>query len=158
MMGTMTLKRFNGTEKFILLESRAYVVRRVDETIMMWFETETDSQAIMSVEDTAKFAMNPNAEVTIYLDKLVLKEFGTRSFELSQGYNVENKDLDARLYYFEHQDVDENLIKLEYRGNGFFFLQWSGTTIDISYYDDSKPKTILEIEGDFFLEEYTSWE
>ncbi|WP_245699684.1 hypothetical protein [Paenibacillus glacialis] len=157
-MGTMTLKRFNGTERFKLLESRAYVVRRNDETIMMWFETETDPQAIMSVEDTAKFAMNPNAEVTIYLDKLVLKEFGTRLFELSQGYNEENKDLDARLYYFEHQDVDENLMKLEYRGNGVFFLQWSGTTTDISYYDDSKPKTNLEIEGEFFLEEYTSWE
>ncbi|WP_198957540.1 hypothetical protein [Paenibacillus selenitireducens] len=157
-MGTMTLKRFNGTEKFTLLESRAYVVHRDDGTIMMWFETETDPQAIMSVEDTADFAMNPNAEVTVYLDKLVLKEFGNRLFELSQGYNEENKALDARLYYFEHQEVDENLMKLEYRGNGVFYLQWTGVTTDISYYDDSKPKTVLEIVGEFFLEEYTSWE
>ncbi|MDQ0092011.1 hypothetical protein J2T12_005455 [Paenibacillus anaericanus] len=78
-MGTMILKRFNGIEKFKLLESRAYVVRRADETIMMWFETETDSQAIMSVDDTANFERNPNAEITIYLDKLILKEFGIRT-------------------------------------------------------------------------------
>ncbi|WP_239616827.1 hypothetical protein [Cohnella mopanensis] len=157
-MGTMTLKRFNGTEKYKLLESKAYVVRKDDETIMMWFETETDPQAIMSVEDTAIFEINPSAEVTIYLDKLVLEEFGTKLFELLQGYNENNRALDARLYYFEHQAVDENLIKLEYRGNGIFSLQWSGTTIDISYYDDSKPKAILEIEGEFLLEEYISWE
>ncbi|WP_256762159.1 hypothetical protein [Cohnella sp. WQ 127256] len=157
-MGTMTLKRFNGTEKFKLSESRAYVVRSDDETIMMWFETETDPQAIMSVEDTAVFEMNPNAEVTVYLDKLVLKEFGTRLFELSQGYNEKSRALDASLYYFEHEAVDENIIKIVYKGNGIFFLQWSGTTTDISYYDNSKPKTILEIEGEFSLEEYTSWE
>jgi len=157
-MGTLTLRRFNGIEQYQLMESHAHVIRKDDGTIMMWFEVETTPHALMTVADTAEHGMNPNAEVTLYLDKLVLREFGTRSFELSQGYNEENRALDAMLYYFEHQEVNDNHIRVEYKGNGRFDLRWTGTTMDISYYDGSKPNTLLEIEGQFMLDDYSQWE
>ncbi|GIP32796.1 hypothetical protein [Paenibacillus sp. J2TS4] len=52
-MGTVTLKRFNGIEKFRLAESRAYVTRKLDDpgTIIMWFEAETE-EPIETVPDT----------------------------------------------------------------------------------------------------------
>jgi len=156
-MGTLTLKRFNGIEQFRLVNSNAFAVRNDDGTIMLWFETGTDPAAIMSVEDTAELSMNPDAEITLILEHLALKEFKAISYELINGYNPETRSLDARLYYFEHEAVHENIVELEYRDKGVFYLKWTGRTTDISYYDGSKPDTILEVEGEFILKDYEKW-
>ncbi|MEN1985617.1 hypothetical protein [Paenibacillus hubeiensis] len=156
-MGTLTLKRFNGIEQFRLVNSNVFAVRNDDGTIMLWFETETDPAAIMSVEDTAELSMNPDAEITLILEHLALKEFKAMSYELINGYNPKTRSLDARLYYFEHEAVNENTVELEYRDKGVFYLKWAGRTTDISYYDGSKPDTILEVEGEFILKDYEKW-
>ncbi len=36
-------------------------------------------------------------------------------------------------------------------------VHWSGVTSDISYYDGSKPDTIIEVTGEFRFEEYLDW-
>lgn len=160
-MGTLTITRFNGVEKFRLSESKAYCTYKHEEDgskrIMMWFEAETDEEPMMTVPDTEGLHMNPSAEITIYLDELDLNHFGVRRYEIEAGYDHEQDNWDARLYYFEHQDVDRNVLMLEYKGQGVFGLQWKGSTTDICYYDGSKPDAILEVEGEFLLEEYEQW-
>lgn len=100
---------------------------------------------------------NPDAELTIYLDTLKLDEFAPLEFTITQGYNENSRSLDARLYYFEHQEVNDNQGRIEYRGNGVFYVYWIGSTMDGNYYDGSKPDTRLELEGEFTMEKYEDW-
>lgn len=156
-MGTLTLFRFNGTETHKLAEAQAYATRKGEgdeRKIMLWFETETDPEPLVRLPDPDELQNNPSAEITVYLDQLDLECFGVREFEIESGYNEDGTSLDARLYYFEHQEVYHNKVRIEYKGNGFFHVRWSGLTMDVNYYDGSKPDTRLELEGDFFFAEY----
>lgn len=78
----------------------------------------------------------------------------------ASGQNKKGDSLDrdfARLYYFEHQEVDDNRGRITYKGKGIFHVHWTGTTMDVNYYDGSKPETRLELEGEFLLEDYEDW-
>lgn len=156
-MGTFTLYRFNGIEQFTITEAKVYAVENDDKNIMLWLEMETDEQPLRSVADTAGCGMNPSGEVTVYLDQLKLGTFGEQSFTIPSGYDEETRSLIAGLYYFEHQEVNNNTLRLSYKGDGVFSAHWTGTTTDISYYDGSKPDTRIEVTGDFFFEEYKNW-
>lgn len=160
MTGTLTLIRYNGTEKHALVESKAYATRtQVNERlqIMLWFETETDPQPLQHLPDSDELLNNPDAELTIYLHTLKLDEFAPLEFAIAHGYNENSRSLDARLYYFEHQEVNDNRGRIEYRGNGVFYVSWTGSTMDVDYYDGSKPDTRLELEGEFTMEKYEDW-
>ncbi|MGC6588584.1 hypothetical protein ACPV3A_27025 [Paenibacillus sp. Dod16] len=160
MTGTLTLIRYNGTEKHALAGSKAYATRnQVNERpqIMLWFETETEPEPLQSLPDSDELLNNPDAELTIYLDTLKLDVFAPLEFTIAQGYNENSRSLDARLYYFEHQEVNDNRGRIEYRGNSVFYVYWKGTTMDVNYYDGSKPDTRLELEGEFTMEKYEDW-
>ncbi|MCM3782468.1 hypothetical protein M3231_05750 [Neobacillus mesonae] len=160
MPGTLTLIRYNGTEKHVLEEAQAYATQTdVDgrQQVMLWFEAETDTTPLIPLPDPEELMSNPGAELTIYLDELHLNHFTSMEFTLSHGYNESSRSLDARLYYFEHQEVNDNRGRIEYKGNGVFGVQWTGTTMDVNYYDGSKPDTRLELEGDFILKNFEQW-
>lgn len=157
---TITLIRYNGTEKHALAESNAFATRTEvngKPQIMLWFETETETEPLQDFPDSDELLSNPDAELTIYLDTLKLNEFAPLEFTLARGYNENSRSLDARLYYFEHQEVNDNRGRIEYRGNGVFYVYWTGTTMDVNYYDGSKPDTRLELEGEFTMEKYVEW-
>ena len=157
-MGMFTLHRFNGIEQFTIAEAKVYVVENDDKSIMLWLEMETDEQPLRSVPDTADCGMNPSGEITIYLDHLQLGTFGERTFPIPNGYDEKSRSLIAGLYYFEHQEVNDNTLHLAYKGNGVFQARWTGVTTDIAYYDGSKPDTKIEVSGDFFFEDYKDWQ
>ena len=87
---------------------------------MLWFETETEPEPLQSLPDSDEILNNPDAELTIYLDKLKLDEFVPLEFTITQGYNENSRSLDARLYYFEHQEVNNNRGRIEYREMVYF--------------------------------------
>ncbi|MGN7356212.1 hypothetical protein ACTHPF_02525 [Paenibacillus sp. SAF-054] len=160
-MNTLTLYRFNGTEQYRLSEASAYaalVGEGQERSVMLWFETETDTEPVVRLPDPDEIYNNPSAEVTVYMDVLNLNEPGVREFSFESGYNKDGSSLDARLYYFEHQEVCHNQVRLEYKGEGIFHVWWSGTTMDVNYYDGSKPDTRIEVEGEFFFAEYKTWQ
>lgn len=156
-MGIFTLNRFNGVEKYEISEAKIYAVKKNENEIMVWLEVETEQEPIQSLPDTVDCKMNPSGEITVYLDHLNLENFGEQEFTISKGYDEDSKDLVARLYYFEHQDVNSNMLKMKYKGNGIFDIYWTGVTTDISYYDGSKPDTTIEVLGEFIFEEYKEW-
>ncbi|WP_050183757.1 hypothetical protein [Domibacillus robiginosus] len=156
-MGVFTLNRFNGVEKYRISEANMYAVKKDENEIMVWLEVETEREPLQPLPDTADCGMNPSAEVTVYVGRFHLKNFGEQEFVISKGYDKNRKDWTARLYYFEHQDVDRNTLKLTYKGNGIFDIHWTGVTTDISYYDGSKPDTRIEIFGECIFEEYADW-
>ncbi|WP_152657681.1 hypothetical protein [Oceanobacillus sp. CFH 90083] len=156
-MGLFILNRFNGIEKYNISEAIIYAVKNSENKIMLWLEVETREEPIQTVPDTADLNMNPSGEITVFLDNLNLNKFGEMEFYIYNGYDEERNDLLARIYYFEHQEVNSNRLKLKYKGDGIFDINWRGVTTDISYYDGSKPDTIIEVTGEFTFEEYLDW-
>jgi hypothetical protein len=156
-MGTLTLYRFNGIEKYGISEAKIYAVKKNSNEVMVWLEIETKQEPIQSLPDTAEFNMNPSGEITIYLDNLNLENFGTQKFYLPKGYDEESNNLIAFLYYFEHEEINNNVLVMKYNGNGIFHVNWTGTTMDVSYYDGSKPDTKIEVIGEFIFDEYKEW-
>ncbi|MGG2134681.1 hypothetical protein AB1284_25830 [Bacillus sp. S2(2024)] len=156
-MGIFILNRFNGIEKYEISEAIIYAVKKNENEIMVWLEVETEQEPLQSLPDTADCKMNPSGEITIYMDNLNLENFGEQEFTISKGYDEDRNDWVARIYYFEHQDVNSNILKMKYKGNGIFYIHWTGVTTDISYYDGSKPNTTIEVFGEFIFEEYKEW-
>lgn len=156
-MGIFTLNRFNGIEKYKISEAKIFAIKNNENEIMVWLEVETEQEPIQSLPDTANCKMNPNGEITIYMDNLNLENFGEQEFTISKGYDEGRNDLVAGIYYFEHQDVNGNILKIKYKGHGIFYIHWTGVTTDISYYDESKPDTTIEVSGECIFEEYEEW-
>lgn len=88
MPGTITLIRYNGTEKHALAESNAFATRTEvngKPQIMLWFETETETEPLQDFPDSDELLSNPDAELTIYLDTLKLNEFAPLEFTLARA-------------------------------------------------------------------------
>ncbi|PGE94167.1 hypothetical protein COE80_22430 [Bacillus pseudomycoides] len=156
-MGSFTINRFNGIEKYEISEAKIYAVKKQENEIMLWLEVETEQEPIQSLPDTVDCKMNPSGEVTVYMDNLKLENFGEQEFIISKGYDEDSNDLAVRIYYFEHQEVNNNVLKMKYNGNGIFHINWTGITRDISYYDGSKPDITIEVNGEFIFEEFEEW-
>lgn len=101
--------------------------------------------------------MNLSGEITVYLENVNLENFGEQEFTISKGQDKDRSDWTARIYYFEHQDVNDNMLKMKYGGNGSFYTHWTGVTADISYYDGTKQDTRIEVHEEFIFEEYEGW-
>lgn len=152
-MGVFMLKRFSGIEQYEISEASIYTVKKSRNEIMVWLEGETAQETIQSLPDTADCKMNPSGEITIYMENVNLENFGEQEFTISKGYDEDRSDWTARIYYFKHKDVNDNMLKMKYGGNGSFYIHWTGVTADISYYDGTKPDTRIEVYGEFIFEQ-----
>lgn len=156
-MGIFKLHRFNGIEEYHIAEAKIYAIMDSENKIMLWLEIETDKVAIHTAPDTADLNMQPSGEITIFLDNLDLENFGEKVFYLPNGYDPVSRDLLARVYYFEHQEVNRNRLVLTYKGSGQFDVNWRGVTTDIAYQDGNKSDTIIEVFGECTFEDYKEW-
>jgi hypothetical protein len=58
----------------------------------------------------------------------------------------------ATIYYYEHEDLDNNVIDVLRQEQDCFQIRWTATTLDVNYYDGSKPDTRVEIDGMFCVD------
>ena len=161
-MGTLTLERFNGVEKYSLDHCAAFAALKEDMSgrrrVVMWFQTGTKPEPLLTLPDTEPLGISPKAEIAIEMDELNLSTFGTQRFEVERGYDQMQDRWNAEFLYAEKQEVNHNVVRIEYLGDGILHLFWTGRTTDLSYYDGSKPDTIIEVEGRFYFEDYKQWE
>ncbi|WP_257130448.1 hypothetical protein [Bacillus pseudomycoides] len=97
-MGSFTINRFNGIEKYEISEAKIYAVKKQENEIMLWLEVETEQEPIQSLPDTVDCKMNPSGGVTVYMDNLKLENFGEQEFIISKGYDEDSNDLAVRIY------------------------------------------------------------
>lgn len=151
-IGRITLRRFNGIETYSLISARMMLFtnehgRCINLTI------DADSNGSKTTSDTVDYPAAPNAEVTIYHEQLDLDRLVGRRFNIQSAYDETIGDHVSRFYYYEHEDLDDNVVEFVDRdADGRYQVSWSGTTIDPNYYDGSKPATIVEIEGFFSVD------
>jgi len=140
----LTLHRFNGDEVFSITSATGRVLADPD-AFKLNLEIETSRPAVQSLPDTVDLAAEPNAEVTLYLPNENVGSLVGRSFSVPRSFDEAIEDRVSRFYYCEHEDLDENVIEfIEQRGD-WFRVRWTGVTVDVNWYDGSKPATRVEI-------------
>lgn len=61
----------------------------------------------------------------------------------------EEHEVEANLYYWEHQPTLDNKLEILAVQGDRFLIQLTGITEDVNYYDGSKPKSTLQITAWF---------
>jgi hypothetical protein len=117
------------------------------------FGVRTDGVCVKSLPDTADLKARPNAEVTVTGKGLAPSKLVGKTFTVPRGYDEELEDHVATIYYVDHDDLDENEIKILSKKGKMFRVHWTGTTKDVNHYDGSKPTTRVEIDATFTLDE-----
>ena len=150
--GTLELHRFNGTEIFKISKAEIFVLTEEDGSHVINLEIDTEEAPIQTLPDTESLRAHPNAEVTAKLDSLNPDEWTGQSF-----HTTNSEDLDCRLYYCEHEDVENVHIQVKRQVGNRFHVHWAGTATDVNFYDGSKPDTRIEVDAWFVFSDYLNW-
>jgi hypothetical protein len=154
--GRFILHRFNGDETYHL-ESAVMFAYETEEGVTLWCEVKADPEDAQRCEDTAEMGMSPNAEVGIDLPDLDANELVGREFVVLGTKSDDEDSCKSLLYYFEHDALRNNHIKVVSQDGDRFRLRWTATVRDVNYYDGSKPPTRVEIEGEFMFKDIGKW-
>jgi len=147
-VGCLTLNRFNGQEQFNISKATILKFER-DGEIELNFEIETAPEPIKIPPDTKDLRARPNAEFTVAVTDFSPETLVGSSFTIPGGYSDEIDDYPAIFYYCEHEVADETEIKIIERNGTDFHVAITATCVDVNYYDDSKPRTKIEIDAWF---------
>lgn len=154
--GTFVLHRFNGNEIYAVKSARIEAFEE-DGTIDLFLFVNTKAKPLQTLADTEELKQRPNAEVYITLKVLNLSKFVGRRFSVPASWSEEKADHVSCIYYCEHNDLNQNVVRiLEQQGNKFL-IHWTGKTTDVNHYDGSKPETKVEIKAWFTFKGIRKW-
>jgi hypothetical protein len=147
-VGILTLNRFNGQEQFSISKATIFQYEE-DGVFELNLEIETNEKPIKTLPDTKELNAQPNAEFIVHLDVFSWENLVGKSFSIPQGYDEESEEYLTRIYYCEHQETDDNVIEIKEQQANQFRVVITATCVDVNYYDDSKPRTKIEIDAWF---------
>jgi hypothetical protein len=147
-MGNFVLDRFNGQEIYNF-EKGTITATRNGDRITLWFSVECEGEPVKVLPDTEELETCPSVELTATIADL--KMLDEHQIAVPEGYDENLGEYISSIYYSEHQDLDNNLLNIRRVGDYVFKVLWTGTTMDVNYYDGSKPDTRIEIDGEFEL-------
>lgn len=140
----LMLKRFCGEEKYPV-ECTEWYILEGDGTwddpytfcLEMAFATGEELH-----EDTKELEAEPSWEISFPALKLRKKDLQTGFI---MDFANEDEDEEANFYYCEHQPTIDNKVEvLEVKGNSLL-LRVTAKTMDVNFYDGSKPMNELEV-------------
>jgi hypothetical protein len=144
----LELRRFNGTESYAIESANCNCYHNEGVTEVLFIAT--TAKSISSLPDTKELCVNPFIEIG-FRTKVSLSEVFTSGARYS-GLPEYDEDLDewmTNLYYFEHQGIDNVTITIEAEDHNSVTATIEGTTVDVSYYDGSKPLTTIFVYAVF---------
>lgn len=147
-LGTLTLDRFNGQEVF---EISSALINTFDSDtgVDLNFEIETEAVPLKTLPDTVELRAQPKAEFTVSVNAIDWNTFLGSSFKIPLGYDEGKDECVGSLYYAEHGDIDECVIKVLEQETDSYRVQIEGSCVDVNYYDESKPPTKITIDAWF---------
>jgi hypothetical protein len=149
--GTMTFHRQAGDEVY-RLKSAVLSVSRTKGGYELVFGVDAKKGAVKTTPDTAQSPKTPNAEVFVTVKHFDPEKLVGRKFSVPKAYDEEQEDHVATLCYYEHQDLNGNVVEILARDGEYYQVRWRATTCDVNYYDGSAPENRIEIEGWFKYE------
>jgi len=96
-------------------------------------------------EDTASLGARPTWEINVVSSTLSALRAGLQ-LAVPLGYNEEQGGYVTNLYYCSHEQTDNNTIEIIAIEGSRLRVRMTGDTIDVNYYDGSKPATHLVAE------------
>lgn len=152
-VGTMTLHRFNGEEVFAVDSATIEHYKDEDGLYAVTLRAEACGPPLRSLPDTESLHAEPFAEVTLHLPKPPAAALMPgRMFSLPKGYDERTREYHTNFYYCEHEPMDDNEVVILKRDGLKIRARLTGTTMDVNFYDGSKPATKVAVEADFTLE------
>lgn len=153
-MGTVTLKMYNGKEVFKIKDALIIANQR-DSGISIWMEYSTEDEPILRDTELLDSQGCPNADITFKINNI--KELSKCKIRIPLSYDEELSDYVSRFYYYEHNDIDKNIIEIRHKSKNVYNVKWTGLTDDVNFYDGSKPRTRVVVDGEFILQDYEKW-
>jgi len=154
--GTFVLHRFNGDEIYAV-KTATLVASAEEGAIELFLYVNTKAKPIQTLPDTAELHEQPNAEVYITLKALNVSKLVGRRFSVPTSWSEEKEDHVSCIYYCEHNDLNQNVVRILEQQRNKFLIHWTGTTTDVNYYDGSKPDTNVEIKAWFTFKGMRKW-
>lgn len=148
-MGNFILNRFNGQEIFSFAKGSITVTRKGSK-YSLWLSVECEGEPVKELPDTEELNACPSAELAAEIDSL--KKLNDLKITIPKSYDEEVEDYVTGMYYCDHQNLDNNIVEIRRINDLLFNVNWTCTTMDVNYYDGSKPDTKIEITGEFVLD------
>jgi hypothetical protein len=143
----LILERFNGIEIYPIELAEWNLYRDKDSGMMNLWISLAAGRATEQQEDTVDLYAQPNWELN-----LVEPELSEDAIEpgfiatIPEAYDESRNGWITCFYYCSHEGTDRNTIEMmEINGDR---VRWrlTGETIDVNYYDGSKPATKLSVD------------
>jgi hypothetical protein len=139
----LIIKRFNGLQSYSIKRAEWNLYHDAENGMNLWISISTD-KSIKQQQDTRILHAQPNWELNLVdislSEESIIPGFTatiSESFDESKGGWISN------FYYCEHEGSDRNTIEvIEVDGDRVRFRLF-GETVDINYYDGSKPTAKL---------------
>ena len=98
-------------------------------------------------EDTATLGAEPTWELNVVSASMTTAALKTNAvFSVAQGYNEAQGGFVTNFYYGSHEATDENRIEVLGLEGSRLRVRLTGETVDVNFYDGSKPPTKLLAE------------
>lgn len=157
--GILTLHRFNGDESYpVVTADIRYFRQPDDQTTRLDFQVYTDPEPIQTTNNAVGSggALDAVWQIVIPTFRLDLDTLVGRTFSIYNGYDTEALEYRTNFYYYDHATIDGSEITILRVDGDRLWVRITGLIPDIDYYDNSKPKTQIEIEASFSLLESTT--
>ena len=76
----------------------------------------------------AEFPCDANAEVSVFAKDFVLENAVAQRFHVPRSWSDERDDDVSALYFYEHHDFNDIVVKIMARDGDFLHVLWTGTT------------------------------
>lgn len=150
-VGEIILRRFNGDEKFELGEA-SIQIEKVGKKFKITLTANTNGIVIQSLPDTRDLPAQPGAQITISTKIPDPENLVGEKLSLPSSFDKRTEEYASTIYYLEHEPLEANEIEITAKKKHKYFIKWTGSTTDVSYYDGSKPDTQVVIKGWFEIE------
>ena len=140
----LKLLRFCGEELYPITKATWQLYK--DDVNELWLEIYAGPGITLS-EDTKSLSGQPSWELTYKADNLDVSSLkaGFRA-EIPSGYDESIEDYITNFYYCEHEPTNNNIIEIIAVEGDRLLIRLTGETLDVNYYDGSKPATKLFLE------------
>ncbi len=153
----LILDRFCGRETYPI-KSATWNLYTDDELQMstLCLSVEAGPGTILH-EDTKSLNAEPSWEVNVVEMNLPLSALAAGAvFHVPEGYDEARGGHVTNFYYCEHEGSDENIVEILAIDGERLLVRLQGETVDVNFYDGSKPATKLSVETWFVREQRTT--
>lgn len=145
----LVLERFCGRETYPVIHATWSIFHdEVLDTPTLCIQLHA-GPGIELQEDTRDLRATPSWEINVVsrtLNAACLRRGA--EFSVPQGYDEAQGGYVTNFYYCSHEQTDDNLIEILASDGSTLCVRLGARTVDVNFYDGSKPLTRLSVEAD----------